>query len=152
MVHIVMIRAGPQREEVPQAKRKVVPAVRVDGLEQPQQNPRVHGQDVQVARGAAPDDGGHDGAEAEDHDLDGRGVLGGEAEGGRVLVVDLMNVLVERAPVQRPVRPVVPCVLHDEEDGDLVGHGKEGREGHGGLEPEELRHRVEEPGGFRCWR
>lgn len=43
------------------------------------------------------------------------------------------------------VRPVMPGVLEHEEDGDLIGHGPDGRKRHARLETEELRHRVEEP-------
>ena len=44
------------------------------------------------------------------------------------------------------VGPVVPCVLHDEEDCDLVGHLVERWEWDAGAEAEELSHGVEEPG------
>ena len=60
-------------------------------------------------------------------------------------MVDFVDVLVERAPVQRAVHPVVPSIFKDEEDGDLVGHGEDGGEGNGGLEAEVLGHGVEEP-------
>lgn len=76
---------------------------------------------MKIAGDGAPEDWGANGAETEDHNLDGGGVLGGHAEGGGVLVVDLVNVLVERAPVQGAVEPIVPCVFEDEENSDLVG-------------------------------
>nr|POF04014.1 hypothetical protein CFP56_21770 [Quercus suber] len=41
--------------------------------------------------------------------------------------------------------PIVPCIFEHEKDGDLVGHGENGREGNGRLEPKILGHRVEEP-------
>jgi hypothetical protein len=40
-----------------------------------------------------------------------------------ILVMDLVDVLVQGAPVQQPVGPVMERVLHDEEDRDLPGHG-----------------------------
>lgn len=43
------------------------------------------------------------------------GVLGGETEGCRELMVQFVNLLVERAPVQCAVSPVVEEVLEDEE-------------------------------------
>jgi hypothetical protein len=43
------------------------------------------------------------------------------------------------------MHPVVPGVLQDKEDSDLVGHGEEAREWYGGLEAEVLAHGVEEP-------
>lgn len=140
-----MIGASPERQEMMQGPGELKAGMRVDGLEQAEHDPDVHGQDVQVLGDGAPEDGGADRAEAEQHDLDRAGVLGREAEGGRVLVVDLVDVLVQRAPVQGAVQPVVPRVLEHEEDGDLVGHGEEGGEGDGGCQAEVLGHRVEEP-------
>jgi hypothetical protein len=60
-------------------------------------------------------------------------------------MVDLVDVLVKRAPVHGAVNPVMPCILQDEEDSNLVGHLEKGRERHGGAETKELAHRVEEP-------
>lgn len=39
----------------------------------------------------------------------------------------------------------MPCVLHDEEDGDLVRHGEDGGKGNGSGEATELSEWVEEP-------
>ena len=60
-------------------------------------------------------------------------------------MVDLVNGLVERAPVQGTVGKVVPGILHHKEDRDLVGHGPQGREWNRGGKTEELSHWVEEP-------
>lgn len=60
-------------------------------------------------------------------------------------MVDLVNGLVERTPVQGTVGKVVPGILHHKEDRDLVGHGPHGREGNRGGKTEELSHWVEEP-------
>lgn len=35
-------------------------------------------------------------------------------------MVDLMNVLVERAPVERAMRPVMPGVFQHKKHGDLI--------------------------------
>jgi hypothetical protein len=47
--------------------------------------------------------------------------------------------------VQGAVGAVVPGVFHDEEDGNLVGHGENRGEGNGRREAAKLRERVEEP-------
>ncbi len=61
-------------------------------------------------------------------------------------MVDFVDVLVERAPVQSTVRPVMPCVLQNEEDGDLICHGEERRERYAGGESEVLGRGMEKPG------
>ena len=37
-------------------------------------------------------------------------------------MVEFMNVLVERSPMQRPMEPVVPSIFQDEEDRNLIRH------------------------------
>lgn len=66
MMHIMVVSARPKGKEMMQTPRKLVAAVGVNGLEEPQDDPQVHGQDVQVAGYGAPEDGDADGAEAED--------------------------------------------------------------------------------------
>lgn len=61
-------------------------------------------------------------------------------------MVNLVNSLVQRTPVQSTVQPVVPGIFDDKEDGDLIGHLVEGREGDCGLQAEVLCKRMEEPG------
>lgn len=152
MMNIMMISACPERQEMVQRPRELVSRVRIDSLEEPQHDPYVHGQDVQILGDGAPDDRAANCAEAEEKHLDRASVFGGQAKRRRVLVVDLVDHLVEARGVQGAVQPVVPCVFHDEEDGDLVGHGEEGGEGHSGGEAAELGERVEEPdlGEFDC--
>jgi hypothetical protein len=146
VVHIVVLGASPERKEVVQAPRELVAAVRINGLEYTDGDPGVHGENVEVLGDGTPEDGAADGSEAQDHDFNGRGVLGGDAEGSRVLVVNLVDVLVqERACVHEAMRPVVPGIFHDEENGDLVGHLEERRERNRCREAEVLAHRVEEP-------
>ena len=60
----------------------------------------------------------------------------------------LVDVLVQRAPVQCSMRPVVPRILHDEEDGDLEEDLGKRRKGNAGLHAEKLSHWVEEPVGI----
>jgi hypothetical protein len=54
---------------------ELVAGVRVDGLENTQDDPDVHGQDVQVFGDGAPENWRADGAEAENHYFDGRCVF-----------------------------------------------------------------------------
>ena len=146
MVNVVVLGAGPEGQEVVQTPWELVTAVCVDGLGQTEDDPNVHGQNVEILGDGAEDNGDTDGAETQDHDFDGRGVFSSQAKGSRVLVVDLVDVLVEeRAGVHGTVGPVVPCVLENEEDGDLVSHLVDARERNRGLETEVLAHGVEQP-------
>ena len=145
VVEIMVIRTGPERQEVVETPGELVATVRVDGLEQAQDNPNVHGENVQITSDSTPDDGAADGSETQNHNLDRRCVFSGQTERSRVLVVDLVNGLVKRAPVQGTVGKVVPGILHHKEDRDLVGHGPQRREGNRGGKTEELSHWVEEP-------
>ena len=61
-------------------------------------------------------------------------------------MVNFVDVLVQRAPVERAVRPIMPCILEDEEYRDLIGHFEEGWKRNTGLEAKVLRRRMEEPG------
>lgn len=145
MVYVMVVRAGPDGQEMMQTPGELVATVRVDSLEQPQGDPDVHGEDVKLASDGAPEDGRADGADAEDQYFDGRGVFGGKAEGGRVLVVDLVDAAVERTPVQGTVEPVVPGIFEDEEDCNLISHSPRGGEGNAGIKAEVLSHGVEKP-------
>lgn len=60
-------------------------------------------------------------------------------------MVDLVDVLVERSPVESTVRPVVPGVLHDKEYGDLECHLGPRGERNAGVHAEIFTHGVEEP-------
>lgn len=111
---------------------ELVSRMRIDGLEQAKDDPNVHRQDMQIFCDCTPDDWTDDRTEAEEQHFDRACVFCSKTEWGGVLVVYLMDHLVELGGVKGTVRPVVPCVLHDEEDGDLVSHCKDGRKGHGG--------------------
>lgn len=139
MVVVVVVCAGPERQEVSERPGEVVARVGVDGLEESERDPDVHRQDVQVLSEEAVEERAGDGALGEDEDLERVGVLGGEADGGAegcesaralgthgaLTVVLLVDVLVQRAPVKRAVRPVVERVLEDEEEGDLGEHERD---------------------------
>lgn len=92
-----------------------------------------------------PEDWTNDGAETEEQHFNRTGVFCCQAERCRVLMVNLVDHLVELGGVQGPVRPIVPRVFHNEEDGDLVCHCEDGGEGNGGREATELSEWVEEP-------
>ena len=145
MVQVMVVSASPEGEEVVQAPRKLVAAVRINGLEQTENDPDVHGQNVQVTSQGAPEDRAAHCAETKSHHFDWRCVFSSKTEGRGVLVMDLVDVFIERPPVECAVREVVPGILEHKEDGDLVGHGPDRWEWDTGLETEELSHGVEEP-------
>lgn len=94
VVHIVVVGAGPDGQEVVQAPGEVVTTVGVDGLEETEDDPCVHGEEVQVTSDANDENGRSDSAHTEQHRLDRRSVLGGQTERSRVSVVHLVNSLV----------------------------------------------------------
>ena len=77
VVNIVVVSTGPDGKEVVKRPGELVAGVRVDGLEDTQGDPDVHGQDVQVLGDGAPQDWAADRAETEDHDFNGRCVFCG---------------------------------------------------------------------------
>lgn len=145
VVKIVVVSTSPEGEDVTKRPGEVVTAVGVDGLEEAEDDPEVHGHKVEVVGDQSPDNGAADNAETEEHDFDGRGVLSGETEGGAVGVVELVNRLVEGTVVERAVKPVVPGILEDEEDDDLHGDLPGGREGDTVFHSEVGGDGVEEP-------
>ena len=44
-------------------------------------------------------------------------------------MMDFMDVFVEGTPVETSMGPVMECIFHYKENGDLPGHGGDGREG-----------------------
>lgn len=82
MMDIVVLGASPERQEMVQAPREVIAAVCVDGLEEAKNDPDIHGEDVEIAGDCAPQDRDTDGADAQDHDLDRRGVFRSHTERG----------------------------------------------------------------------
>ena len=49
VVQIVVVGTSPDGDELAQAPGEIVPAVGIDGLEQTEHDPDVHGQKVEVA-------------------------------------------------------------------------------------------------------
>lgn len=111
VMDIMMFRARPEGQEMVQRPRELVSGMRINRLEQSEDNPEIHGQDMQITEDGAVEDGDTDSTKTQYEHFDGRCVFGGEAKGSRVLVVDFMDVLVEGAPVHGAVGPVVPCVF-----------------------------------------
>ena len=97
--------------------------MRIDGEEQPKSDPEVHGHDVEVVRQPAVKQGSADGSGAQDEDLQRVSAFSGEAEGGGVFVMKLVDATVEGAVMEGLMRDIVPCVFHYEEECDLEGHG-----------------------------
>lgn len=95
----------------------------INGLEETKGDPDVNGEDMEVAREVAPEQGTGNSSSAEDHDFSWVSVLCGKTEGCRVLVVDLVNVLVEHGGMEKTVGEVVEHVLEEEEERDLGDHG-----------------------------
>lgn len=125
MMRIVVIRAGPEWQEMVQRPREFVSGVRINGLEEPQNNPNIHCENVQVLRDRTPQDWRSNSTKAKTQDFNRTRVLGGQAKWRRVLVMNLVDVFVKEWPsVHGAVRPVMPGVFHDEEDCDLIGHGE----------------------------
>lgn len=145
VVKIVVVGTGPEWEELAQAPGEVVAAVGVDSLEEAEEDPGVHRQEVEVVGEGDPNNRAADNTETEKHHLDRGGVLSGETEGGAVGVVHLVDGPVEGSVVQRAVEPVVPGVLHDEKDADLHGHLPEGRKGNAILKTKVDSDGMEEP-------
>ncbi|KAI3476992.1 hypothetical protein L1887_61422 [Cichorium endivia] len=130
VVVVVVVGARPEGDPVVHRDGEVVARVRVDRLEEAQHDPDVHGEDVQVLGEGAQHERSADGAHAENQHLERMRILGRQTEGRRVLVVLLVDVLVQRAPMQRAVRPVVEGILKQEEEPDLPCDLGPVREGH----------------------
>jgi len=145
VMEIVVVSASPDRENMAQAPGEVVAAVGIDGLEESEDDPREHGQEVKVTDDRNPNDGNSNNSKTEEHGLDRGRILGGEAKRRAVRMVELMDILVQRPVVQRSVEPVMPCVLENEEDGDLEGHCRQLREGDTVAHAEVGGNRVEKP-------
>lgn len=102
--------------------REVVAGMCIDSLEEPQSDPDVDGQDVEVGSSETVKEGAADGSLSEDEDFKRVGVFSRQSDGGRKLVMQLVDVLVERTPMQSPMCPVVEHILEDKEEGYLCEH------------------------------
>jgi len=102
-MEIMVIGARPEREDVLKRPREIVSAVSVDSLEKSEDDPNVHGEDVEVAGANDVENRTSDRSSPKDEDFSWMGVFGGEAEGSRVFVVNFVDVLVHGTPVEEPV-------------------------------------------------
>ncbi len=60
-------------------------------------------------------------------------------------MVDLVDILVQWSPMKSTMQPVVSCVLHDEEEGDLASHFEDRGKRHASLHAEVVSRWMEEP-------
>ena len=84
-------------------KLLTVTGVGVNSLEETEDDPCVDSNNVEVTSDSTVEDGASEGTGSENEDLSGVGVFGSKTEGSRVLVVNLVDVLVERSPVKSTV-------------------------------------------------
>ena len=98
-----MIGARPEREDVLERPREIVSTVSIDGLEETEDDPNVHGEDVEVAGANDVEDRPSDRSSTKDEDFSRVGVFCSKAEGSRIFVVNFVDVLVHGAPVKELV-------------------------------------------------
>ena len=77
-----------------------ITGVRVDGLEETEGDPDVHGEDMEVTGDSAVEDRTDDRSGAEDEDFSGVGVFCSKTKRSRIFVVNFMDVLVEATPMK----------------------------------------------------
>ena len=145
VMNIVMLGSSPEWKEVVKGPWELVSGVSIDGLEETENDPDVHGDDVEVSSEGDPDDWDTDGSKTKSHHFNGRGEFSGNSEWGGVLVVELVDATVEWAPVESTVEPIMPGILTNEENGDLVCDGLPCREWSRGTDSEVLSQWVEHP-------
>jgi hypothetical protein len=84
----------------PRRHRLTVSGMGIDGLEKSQGDPDVDGDYVQVLPDPAVEQWSENCPRSEDHDLERMRVLGGETEGRRILVVELVDMFVKQGCVE----------------------------------------------------
>lgn len=75
-----MISTGPEWKEMVKTPWELVAAVGVDSLEQSQDNPDIHSQDVKITGDRTPDDGACDSAKTEGHHFNRRSVFSSQSK------------------------------------------------------------------------
>jgi len=121
-MNIVVFGAGPEGKEVVQTPRELVARMGINGLEQPKNNPNIDSENMKILGEHTPQHWHTNGAKTKSHNLDRRSVLGSETEGRRICVMNLVDVFIEWAPVEGTVEPVVPGILQDKENGNLISN------------------------------
>lgn len=71
VVKIVVMSASPDGEDVAQTPGKVIAAVRVDGLEKTENDPGVHGEEVELASNSKEDNWASNDTNSEESSFDG---------------------------------------------------------------------------------
>ena len=101
MMEVVVVGTRPEGQDVLQRPGEVVPRMRVDGLKEPERDPDVHRDNVEVApREVAQTQRTTKRAYGKNQGLGWMGVFSSKAEGCGVFVVQLVDVTVERTIVQ----------------------------------------------------
>jgi hypothetical protein len=81
VVNIVVFSASPEGKEMVKRPGELVARMCVNGLEEAEDDPDVHGQDVEILGDGAKHDRDTNGTETQAHDFDWRGVFGSQTEG-----------------------------------------------------------------------
>lgn len=81
-MQVVVIRASPDRQEVAQAPWKVVAAVGVNGLEQTENDPAVHSDQMEITGDSQKQNGRAHDTHTQKHCLNWRGIFGSQTERG----------------------------------------------------------------------
>lgn len=124
----MMVSTSPDRQEMVKTPREFVATVGIDSLEQAQDNPGVHGENMQVTGDSTPEDRAADGPKAENHHFNRGSIFGSQTKGCGILMVDFVNGFVEWTPMKSSVEEIMPSVLHHEENCNLICHGPGGWE------------------------
>ena len=77
VVEIVVIGSCPEWEDMTEGPWEIVARVRIDCLEEPETDPDVDGEDVEVVPSDAVEEGSGDSAQCEDQDFEGMSILRG---------------------------------------------------------------------------
>ena len=70
VVNIMVLSAGPEGQEVVQAPGELIATVRINCLEQAEDDPNVHGQYVKISSNRTPEDWRANGTQPQYHNLD----------------------------------------------------------------------------------
>ena len=96
----MVVSTCPEGEDVLEGPWKIVSAVSIDSLEETENDPDVHGEDVEVPGTKDVKNRTGDRSSTENEDLSRMSVLSSKAEGSRVFVVNFVNVLIHGTPVE----------------------------------------------------
>jgi len=146
VVEVVVVSTGPEGEYVLKRPREIVSAVSIDGLEETENDPDVHGEDVEVSGAKNVKNRASDCSSTENEDLGRMSVLSSKAEGSRVFVVNFVDVLIHGTPMEELMGKEVEHVFVNEEKCDLKDDFLPGREGYlPGAHSKTLSNRVKQP-------